>query len=207
MGVLFAETGGEAKNRPFLDALLGVARGRIDWDRRQALEFPASYQALAKQLQKSDPNFTKINKDSQLQKIGRMAKRFFLNQDEAGILWVEKRTIYNPATRCNEPTRYRLRILEYALEAFYRAKSQPEKYKSDRPGSSFERAAREVAAELSKNAAPKRKQQRRPRRQSTIKNMLQQTLGTMRSMRRTLSSRDMILLGSQKSYLILLSRP
>jgi hypothetical protein len=188
VGVIFAETGGVAKNRPFLDALLGIAKGRIDWDKQEAVEFPASRQTLAKQLQKSAPGLAWAGQEMQLQSVERMAKRFFSNQEAAGVIWVEKRLVFNSETRRNEPTRYRLPILAYALEALHRAKSNREGYRSDRPGSVYERAAREVAAELLAGAAATRMGQDKPKRQQSVEHTLKQTLGMMRSLRKKLEA-------------------
>src|SRR5206468_264708 len=62
--------------------------------------------------------------------------------------WIERQRMpYDKKKEANPPNRYRLVFQEYVAEAYYRARINPTRYKNSGPGTEWEKAAREVAAE------------------------------------------------------------
>jgi hypothetical protein len=145
---LLTETGFDHDNRTIVSALVGVGKNTIDWEKREAKWFAAGKSSIAKELCEYHPemkdNYPQSNKD----RVDRYLNALFNDQDSKGINWIERRLMpFNKRTKTNPPSEYRLVFQEYAAEAFYRAYSNPAAYNNDDPGTKWEKAAREVAAE------------------------------------------------------------
>lgn len=162
VGTIYAQTGGDYKERVFLDALIGISKGRLDWKNRSAESFHASYETLVDQIKRFDHDRDKKEKTTDLQTLKRMSRRSRTDQDHERIEWfTQKFGGQDQDSGENISSEFSLPILEYALEAYYRAYLNPERYQSLGPGSRWKMAAIEVANEIPRNQTmpkPKRKQ-------------------------------------------------
>lgn len=157
VSTIFAQTGGKVKNKPMLDALISIGKNRFDWNTGKAQWFKTSQQTLTTYFMENDPNFDAIQLQSQKRKIKRHIDRLIENQEQAGVTWVEYR---EGGKRKYESSEFRLVILEHAVEARLRVKSNPLLYTPSGPGSKWKNASLEVASEFrcrnSTKAKPKK---------------------------------------------------
>jgi hypothetical protein len=176
VGTIYAATGGDYKERPFLDALIGISKGRLDWTNRTAQSFRASYETLVDQVKPFDHNQEARGKKSDLQTIKRMSGRSRKDQDVLGIEWFKQVAgTMDSETGEHSSSEFTLPILEYALEACHRARSNPERYEGMGPEKKWMRAALEVVSEISRNKAEAPK----PKGKQSTYQAEQQTLGML----------------------------
>jgi hypothetical protein len=146
--VLFAETGFDHDNRSILSALAGIGKNTLDWERRAVKWFEAGKTAIATALCEFHPEMRENLPQSNKDRVDRYLEKLFADQDEKGIVWLDKRSMpFDKKTKMNPPNQYKLLYQEYAAEAFYRAYTSPDRYQDGQPGTTWEKAAREVAAE------------------------------------------------------------
>jgi hypothetical protein len=145
---LLTETGFDHDHRAIVSALVGVGKNAIDWKRREVKWFEASNASLAKELCEYHPEMKENYPESNKKRVARYLDALLADQDSKGINWIERRRMpYDKKKEANPPNRYRLIFQEYVAEAYYRARTNPARYKNDDPGTEWEKAAREVAAE------------------------------------------------------------
>lgn len=164
VGVIFGQTGGNGRHKAILDALIGICKGRLDFENDKAKWFTASHEALVDQIKTFDHSISKIQKASQLKRVSRAITGLMKNQSEAGVVWVE----YKPGTDDGKWSKhassaFRLVILEYALDAYNRARDDSTRYQNKGPGSRWQKAALEVVNEIKKasRVIPKSKPKRK----------------------------------------------
>jgi hypothetical protein len=145
---LLTETGFDHDHRAIVSALVGVGKNAIDWERREVKWFEASNASLAKELCEYHPEMKDNYPESNKRRVARYLDALLADQDSKGINWIERRWMpYDEKKEANPPNRYRLVFQEFVAEAYYRARTNPARYKNDDPGTEWEKAAREVAAE------------------------------------------------------------
>jgi hypothetical protein len=154
INVIFFATGGTQRNLVTLNALIGICKGRFDYQKDQAVWFSASRETLIDALIGRS-----IKKSSQLKAVSRDITRLIENQERAGVTWIEYKKGHGYGDRKPTPSRFRLVIYEYALDAYERVRADPMRYKPTGPGSKWKNAALEVAGEIPRHPsdAPKPK--------------------------------------------------
>lgn len=169
--VIIAQTLGNDRHKPIIDALYAIGKRSLNWEDGRAKWFPASREALVDYFTPFN-HFEKGSKeDSKLKNVGRKITRLMEAQDSAGVVLVQRREVFDPdlkkrRNKRNLPSEYRLVIFEYAMEAYERAQTDPDRYRPNGPGSVWKNAALEVAAEIPRGNSPTK-----PKKQQTLEQM------------------------------------
>jgi hypothetical protein len=178
VGTIFARVGGKYAHRFLLDSLIGIFKGRLHWKNRVARWFSASHETLIDQVKEFDHSRDAGDKKIDLQVIKRNIKNFMDVQEANGLDLIEyKQGSKGSGLSKPKSSEFKLKIIEYAMEAYYRASVNPEKYENKEPGSRWYHAAIEVADELPRKNLAKTK----PKRRQSYDQQMRQAVGTMMS--------------------------
>jgi hypothetical protein len=182
VGIIFTRTGGEVKNKPLLDALIGIGHNRLNLETGVADWFPASHESLHHNLMGEAFSQDSKERETQSKNIKRKINRLQQNQTVAGVTWVEYKPGHRDGNRFNPkniPSSFRLVILERAADAYCRVKKNSARYEPTGPGSKWKNAAIEVAEEMLKNRVALTEPNKRPKMQ-TLEQMRKTIIGYVR---------------------------